>query len=138
MSTYRPTIRKASSDSSVTSDASDQSTTTSPTGSTQSMNSFTQKKAFFYIPDDEFDVDSDEDEQITFSVVTKHPKSTAHPATQARQSNHQHKPESKGKKHPRGQTTLKKVRKSLDLSLLERLAQETSRGQKPTSVAKSS
>jgi hypothetical protein len=139
MSTYRPHIRKASSDSSVASDASDQSTTTSPTGSTQSMNSFTQKKAFFYIPDAEFDGDSDDDEQITFTVVTKHPKSSSSSATQAHvQSNHQHtKPDSKGKKEPRGQATLKKVSKVLDLSLLERLAQEPAKGQSAISVAKS-
>lgn len=132
--TYRPNIRKASSDSSVASDVSDQSTVTSPTGSTQSMNSFTRKKAFFYIPDDELEEDNDEDDQCTFTV-TKQPKSSSGSTLQS------NRPESKGKKQPKSLSTLKKVQKVFDLSLLERLAQEApapSKSQKATQVAKSS
>jgi hypothetical protein len=44
----------------------------------------------------------------------------------------------KGKKDSRGQATLKKVSKVLDLSLLERLAQEPAKGQSAISVAKPS
>ena len=96
------------------------------------MNSFTRKKAFFYIHDEEFDEESDQEEQCTFTTA-KQPKSSS---GQLDQSNHQPQPESKGKNQPRGQVSLKKVHKFLDLSLLEKLIEEQAQSKKATPVAR--
>ena len=112
-------MRKLSSDSSVDSNLSNGSHITSPTGSTQSMSTFGQKKAYFYIPDeDNSDPDSD-DEKPTFTVTKT--KSSAQSITKSK-IHQPNQPKGKGKAEPQPQYRLKKTPKTLDFGLLEQLA----------------
>jgi hypothetical protein len=115
----RPEMRKLSSDSSVDSNQSNGSPITSPTGSTQSMSTFGQKKAYFYIPDEDTSNPDSEDEKPTFTVTKT--KSSA-PSASKSKVHQPNQPRDKGKIEPQPQYRLKKTPKTLDFGLLEQLA----------------
>jgi hypothetical protein len=129
MYSYRPEIRKLSSDSSVESNGpftNTPVTSPSPSTSTDSMSSLNQKRAYFYIPEDDYKEhasdDDEDDEKPTFNV-TKVKKPVGSTTIKSVQQSKQPQNQPVNKEDCRPQCGLRRASKVLDFALLEALAQ---------------